>query len=286
MNMQIGAPFVANWFLIVIVGIAVVTGIVFIFRALANRSGAAGAWMVAGMMLAVLISGLFSFRIAHEIRPAQVARESHEPGMVPSRTQPEHGEPEARFTQKAKPIVLSNDPDTDHERAPSKTLVSGSVETEAKPTGKPAWLTQGTQTGNGQSQFPVSSELFATAAECQKDLDSRMPGLIANEVRYLTGEEFPISLAANEAASLSAETFTEEVSTSQGTWYRIHRLVKIDPTMWTLLRSRFQQARLYARLEMLGLSFGGLMLVLGVVYLVLRRAPRVVDPTLETFSTT
>ncbi len=39
---------------------------------------------------------------------------------------------------------------------------------------KPAWLTQGTQTGNGVSQFPVSSELFSTASECHKDLDSRM----------------------------------------------------------------------------------------------------------------
>ena len=156
----------------------------------------------------------------------------------------------------------------------------------AKTKTKPAWLMQGTQTGNGVSQFPVSSELFATVAECQKDLDSRAPRLIASEVRYLVGEEYPISLLPGEEQKLTADTFTEEVSTSQGTWYKIHRLIKIDQTTWAMFRTRFQQAQLNARLETLGISFGGLMLALSTGYLILRRQPRVVDPTLNTFSTT
>ncbi len=111
--------------------------------------------------------------------------------------------------------------------------------------------------------------------------------MIAAEVRFLSGEEYPIALLPGEAQQLIAETYLEEFPiTSNGTWYKIHRLIKIDEPAWAIFRARFQQAQLQARLETLAYVFGGVMLLLSAGYLFLRRQPRVVDPTLNTFSTT
>jgi hypothetical protein len=156
-----------------------------------------------------------------------------------------------------------------------------------KRANKPAWVTQGVQTGNGVSEFVVSSELFATVAECQRELDRHLPAIIAEQLRTLIGEEYSISLLPGEDKRLTAETYVEEVpTTSQGNWYKVHRLIKVDKTAWSGMLERFQQAKLQARLSTFAMSFGGMMLVIGVIYLILRRTPRAVDPTLNTFSTT
>ncbi len=260
-----------------LIGLAVVVGIVLLMNRLARSSGGRTALVVGAIGLVLLTMFSVAFWWSKDV------------------------------TDKSGPVVvksgsLTRNPSSSidliyeiGDKPPAKSATTIEPETttftppatDNQPKAKPAWLTQGTQTGNGVSQFPISSELFSTVAESQRDLDSRMSPLIAAEVRYIIGEEYPISLLPGEAQRLVAETYTEEFPiTSNGTWYKIHRLVKIDQTTWAMFRMRFQEANLRARLETLALSFGGLLLVIGVVYLVLRRTPRVVDPTLDTFSTT
>jgi hypothetical protein len=288
------------WFMIAIVGIAVVAGIVLLIRAITRGSGRNFGLFFAGLIAVCFLLTFVGYRVQRQPQPQQVVREQylseydHHAHPVPDRPFSTFAKPPIQVTpdtvkrtevvkQESEVVRTVGDATkaTDHSHEPELPAAS------PPKTSKPAWLTQGTQTGNGTSQFPISSELFATVAECQRDLDRRMPALIAEELRFLIGSESSITLLPGEDKRLTAETFTEEVpTTSQGNWYKVHRLVKVDETAWAGLRDRFHQANVHARLSTLGISFGGLMLVLGVVYLILRRSPRNVDPALNTFSTT
>lgn len=264
--------------LLILLGLAVLVGLVFLIYSLARSSGGRVALGAGGLVVVLLMFMSFFYLSKGQIVERQMAVRQEQ--LMPRVTLP----PQAIELRNDSELIKSTPSEASVNEPEPKAFAP---ETNAeKPNGKPAWLTQGTQTGNGVSQFPISSELFSTVTECQKDLDSRMPALIASEAQFLVGEEYPITLFPGESKSLIADTYTEEVTTSQGTWYKVHRLIKIDQSMWASFRTRFHQAQLQARLETIGLGFGGLMLVLGVVYLFLRRKPRVVDPTLNTFSTT
>lgn len=273
--MQTMFVFLPTW---VLVFAAIIFGLVLLFRSLPQGSGPKVGLALAGLLAVSFFLLFFGYNRTMQLRPASADAIQQARAVATPR-----GESSSPNAEALKPRI-----DLGNEAQSSEPQPSTASETsETKPAAKPAWLTQGTQTGNGVSQFPVSSELFATVAECQRDLDSRMPALIAEELRFLIGEEFPIPLLPGEDKRLTAETYTEEVpTTSQGNWYKVHRLIKVDEVAWAGIRERFHREKTYARLKSLGQSFGGLMLVIGVVYLVLRRKPRVVDPTLNTFSTT
>ncbi len=261
----------------VLVFAVIIGGLVLLFRSLPQGSGPKVGLALAGLLGVGLSFSFIGYQRMEERPMPAVA--NPQPRAVEISVSDSSGS----NADAIKPRIDLNSESPASESHPPEA----SEASETKPATKPAWLTQGTQTGNGVSQFPVSSELFATVAECQRDLDSRMPALIAEELRFLSGDEESIPLLPGEAKRLTAETFTEEVPTaSQGNWYKVHRLIKVDEAAWAGIRERFQQAQLHARLVSLGYGFGGLMLVLGVVYLILRRNPRVVDPTLDTFSTT
>jgi hypothetical protein len=271
--------------------VVVIGGLVFLGRALTKGSSSQLALIFAGLLGAGLLAATFLFGVRTQIStpimhgehthvlPDEHGQPSH--GVLPSRNEVAHAEA-ARGE-----VAHDHEPSqpSDKVKEPDPKAAAGATNV-ASTSAKPAWLIQGTQTGNGVSQFPVSSELFATVAECQKDLDRRIPALIAEEARYLRGEPEAVPLLPGEAPQFVADQFTEEVTTSQGTWYRVHRLVKIDERLWSLLQQRFEQAHMLAKLQTLGLLFGGVMLVLGIAYLLLRRRRREVDPTLNTFSTT
>jgi hypothetical protein len=297
-------PLLAGWFKFALLGLVVAAVIIFVVRALANRSGTQVAWTLAGIIVAGFVLTMFSFRMDHQVRPPMVVYE--QPLTSPPYRQHGHGyggdAHEHAVPEKQNQGVISPRIDVNHEEA-LKPKVSGSTPQEPETKTftpdtttekqnnekqiKPAWLTQGKQQmPNGNPMFPVSSELFATVTECQRDLDRRLPQLIAEEIPFLAAESVVVPLLPGEDKLLTADSYTEEIPLAQGTWYKVHRFIKVDQAAWQGIYNRFQQAKLVARLETLGLSFGGLLLVIGVVYLVLRRTPRVVDPTLETFSTT
>jgi len=275
-----------SWLMLIVVGLAVLVGLVFLIYSLAQSSGGRVALGAGGFVVVLLMFVSFFYLSKGQVVEHQMAVRQH---VRPTGGSGWHDDPTDQF--QVKPPRVEVRPENLVASVSEPTIPTPSQETASttseKPNEKPAWLSQGTQTGNGVSQFPVSSELFSTVSECHKDLDSRMPGLIAEEVRFLRGEPESIALVPGEAQRLVAETYTEEFPiTSNGTWYKVHRLIKIDEPTWAVFRMRFQQAQLEGRMLQLGLGLGGLMLILGVVYLFLRRPPRVVDPTLNTFSTT
>jgi hypothetical protein len=285
--------FVALRWLIVV---AVIVGLVVLFRALSPDSRPKVA-LGLGVLVALMLGVFFVSPVRHQGPYSAAGRQ--EPPETRSIRQSSGREQNAvddianaRLTDTAPSIDNRKEP----KRDPSASEASvnepepksfSTAANDSPPNGKPAWLAQGLQTGNGVTQFVVTSELFQTVGECQRDLNERMSPMIADEVRTLRGEDGMISLEPHEAQRLIVETYTEEFPiTSNGTWYKVHRLIKIDEPTWAIFRMRFQQAQLHARLVSLGLALGGVMLILGVVYLFLRRQPRVVDPTLNTFSTT
>ena len=279
-------PIMAGWLFLALIGIAVVVGIIIVVRASVTGSGRSVGLIFAALVVAGVLLGFIGVRTTHVIGPPVAVEVQHG-----SHAHDQYGENKLSGPRIVMPRVEPNPAvkTTEHEHEPPATpgTAAENLNLKPNPNPKPAWLTQGTQTGNGESQFPVSSELFATVAECQRDLDSRMPALVAEELRFLIGQEFPIPFTLAEVKMLTAETYTEDVpTTSQGNWYKVHRLVKVDNIAWAKIQERFQHALSEGRLRSLGFSFGGLMLVIGVVYLVLRRTPRVVDPTKNTFSTT
>lgn len=266
-----------------LVGLLIIVGLVVLVCALLPGSGSKVALGAGGLLALLLFMSFFYFSRARYVeRPVAVRQE-----LRTNRHSSGHDEPrESLRVSPSRIEVRPEYPAASDTNATSEHAQPTPGTTAEKPSGKPAWLVEGLQTGHGVTQFPVSSELFATVAECQRDLDSRIPQAIADEIQRVTGESLSLPLTPEEVRLLGTETYTEEIPISQGVWYKVHRLVKVDRPAWAAIQARWNQAKQQERLETLGVSFGGLLLVIGVVYLILRRPPRVVDPTLETFSTT
>lgn len=254
--------------------VAVIVGLVMLVRALPPGSGPKVALGAAGL-LALVMFALF-FVKSHQLVPQHAAVRQE----LPTNRQDNRYDGLIRPRAAGSSLTLEAQKEPEAE-SPTKSETGGK-----NPDKKPAWLIDGLQTVNGVTKFPVSSELFATVAECQKDLDRRLPQVLSEEVTRLANESMSLPLFPDDVQRMRSETFTEEVPTSQGTWYKVHQLVKIDENSWGVIYNRFHHAKIQTRLEKLAMGFAGLMLVFGVVYLVLRRRPRNVDPTLETFSTT
>lgn len=263
-----------NWFLIGFIGLAVVAGIIILLRALTSPSGQPWAWAVVGLLMAGVLFVFIGYSTAYRMTPANVAIEAPKASSLESIPNPEVFKPLIDLSHESNP----SEPSAPPVKEPAST---------ATPAEKPVWLTKGLQTGNGTTQFVVSSELHETVAQCHQDLDRIMATRIEDQIMLIAGVDYPIDLLPGEAQSLIAEIYTEEYPiASDKIWYRIHRLIKIDQAKWASFRLRFQQAQLQARVVQMVYALGGLMLVIGVVYLVLRRKPSDVDPTLNTFSTT
>ncbi len=256
MNVHVATSFAPSYFMLGIVGLVVVAGVVLLIWLLASPTGRRAALILSGAGLGLLV--VLSMLVSVRSTPTTIRSYTEiRPFNSPPRSQP---------------IRVES----------AKTLPSDDKTTPVKP----AWLTDTPPPRHGGLSLAISSELFATVAECQQDLEDRIPPKIAVAIKRETGESLSLPLTPGEVRPLIHERYVEEISTTQGTWYKVHALVNIDSSALDMLQSTEDQERLKNRLGLLASSLGGVMLVLGAVYLILRRPPRAGETTPESFTTT
>jgi hypothetical protein len=134
----------------------------------------------------------------------------------------------------------------------------------------PTWLTQSLQRDANGWSIVVTSDLFPSVNECERDLEQKIPQKIQAELQrsnpIIDGSQ-PWIYPAN---NFTRERHTKSHTTSQGTWYTVAARVYVTKDLELSQRMIYQEALDSHRVYLLAYIGTGLVTSMAIAYLLLR----------------
>lgn len=134
---------------------------------------------------------------------------------------------------------------------------------------RPAWVDAPPSTTADAHEVAVKAGPWKTPIECQQSLDEEIAAAVDRYVAWRIGEDArqQVTLPADYARRhLIKDQWLEKINTSVGEMYNLHALLAFDRQVEGKLRDAWNETVAGARLVVASVVFGGVILLLGVVY--------------------
>ena len=144
---------------------------------------------------------------------------------------------------------------------------------------QPTWVQSPPADVENQPAEVLVSDLFETRDECEQDLQHRIRAAIESfaerHCRQLgIAPRLPLPIQPEDIRQVSRERFVDVVPTSVGPMKRVHQLVVFNEEFRRVLDRRVSEAVIGRRLSQTGVFSGGVLLLVGSLFGILKGASR------------